>query len=149
MHGQIRRLLTILAFLILVLICAYILQSVDRLFPTQDSFCSPEDVVYQTVAQQAVNWMAKFPANYSPDGPHSFPFTINGDARTYDAAGFWERDLHGKPILIYVITGSDVDNQFGSEGYIYAPAGVLTSNFWLDNYWTKRSDAGIYCYKLL
>lgn len=117
-----------------------------RILGNSSNFCSQEDSIYQAVVENGEDWLSTFPETYSASERKNRPFSID-DVRTYYAEGYWEIP-EGKPILLYVITGSDIDSLRGSEGYIYISSGKLNASYWLSNYQIKRLSEKIYCYKL-
>lgn len=118
-----------------------------RVLGSRSDFCSLDDPIYQAVVENSDAWMSSFPETYSTSERKNRPFSIDGDERTYYAEGYWEIP-QGKPILLYVITGSDIDSLRGSEGYIYTASGELSAAYWLNNYDIKRLSEQIYCYEL-
>ena len=133
-------------FIACLVICAcwLIFVQIQR---NSNDFCSTEGTIYQIVAENGENWMASLPDWYSRTDVYSGRFTISGDDRVYYAESYGEIP-GGKPLLVYVITGTTFGGlDQGSGGYIYLPSGELTSRYWLDNYRIKRMNEHIYCYK--
>jgi hypothetical protein len=143
----IRWLLFVVIYGVSVFLCTGAFIIGTRIVGDRSSFCSTDDELYQTILGNGLAWIESFPETYSPAMEKSRLVTTASNGRTYYAQGYWEFP-QGRPMLLYIITGSDIDGLRGSNGYIYLASKQELPQYWLNNYWIKQLDENMLCYKL-
>jgi hypothetical protein len=116
-HWRKRTLLTILSVAIVGLIIASVLRSIFIYYTVRNSFCTPNDEIYQTIQSNLSIWVeSDFRPNETTSSSHLNLSTPNGER--YTAIGM-------EPDRFFVVTEYDYPHSYlGLRGYVYSPSDI-------------------------
>lgn len=118
----------------------YVLTNARKL--DEDTFCTLEDEVYQTIAVQHQEWIEHYRPLLASTGfasPELIFNLENGKGYSVDAS-VW-RSVDDLP-RFFVVTEIGWQERFGTRGYFFSPIGMPS----IERLRFQRLDGNVYCY---